>query len=105
MRNVSGDSRRHSPGCSNPWRCTMNPTIVKLDRRSFLKSSAVVAGGLILGFHLPGENDAAAQSPTPSAKLNAWIQIAPDDTVTMTIHKPEFGQGTVTSLSMLLAED
>jgi isoquinoline 1-oxidoreductase beta subunit len=39
------------------------------------------------------------------AKLNAWIHIAPDDSVTFRIHKVEMGQGTVTSLSQLLAEE
>ena len=62
-----------------------------MNRRHFLKTSAVATGGLIIGFHLPGENEAAAQSAATPAKLNAWIQIAPDD--------------TVTSLSQLLAED
>ena len=62
----------------------------------------MVAGGLVLGFYLPDANEAEAQSTASSApvRMNAFIQIASDDTVTMTIHKPEFGQGTVTSLSM-----
>ena len=77
----------------------MRTPVVKLDRRNFLKSSAMVAGGLVLGFYLPDANEAEAQSPASSVpvRMNAFIQIAPDDTVTMTIHKPEFGQGTVTS--------
>jgi isoquinoline 1-oxidoreductase subunit beta len=85
----------------------MSTPVMKLDRRNFLKGSAVVAGGLVLGFYLPDSNEAEAQSTSSSApvRMNAFIQIAPDDTVTMTIHKPEFGQGTVTSLSMLLAEE
>ncbi len=40
-----------------------------------------------------------------SAKLNAFVQVGTDDTVTLYIHKAEMGQGTVTSLSMLLAEE
>ena len=85
----------------------MSTLVVKLDRRNFLKGSAMVAGGLVLGFYLPDANEADAQSTASSApvRMNAFIQISPDDTVTMTIHKPEFGQGTVTSLSMLLAEE
>ena len=89
----------------------MSAPVVRLDRRNFLKGSAMVAGGLVLGFYLPDANEAEAQSTATSApvgapvRMNAFIQIAPDDTVTMTIHKPEFGQGTVTSLSMLLAEE
>ena len=72
-----------------------------LDRRSFLKTAA--ASGLLLGFHLPGSGTARAE--TADAKLNAWVHVAPDDTVTLYIHKAEMGQGTVTSLAMLLAEE
>jgi isoquinoline 1-oxidoreductase subunit beta len=83
----------------------MSTPILKVDRRTFLKGSAMAAGGLVLGFYLPEANEAEAQSSVAPVKMNAWIQIAADDTVTMTIHKPEFGQGTVTSLSQLLAEE
>ncbi|HXS97711.1 MAG TPA: xanthine dehydrogenase family protein molybdopterin-binding subunit [Candidatus Limnocylindrales bacterium] len=72
-----------------------------LDRRSFLKTAA--ASGLLLGFHLPGSRTARAE--TADARLNAWVHVAPDDTVTLYIHKAEMGQGTVTSLAMLLAEE
>jgi isoquinoline 1-oxidoreductase subunit beta len=84
----------------------MSTPIVRLDRRTFLKGSAMAAGGLVLGFYLPDTNEAEAQSTSSTpVKMNAWIQIGADDTVTMTIHKPEFGQGSVTALSMLLAEE
>lgn len=75
--------------------------IQKIDRRSFLKTGA--AGGLVLGFQLPITNVLEAQSP--NGKLNAFVQVGTDDTVTLYIHKAEMGQGTVTSLSMLLAEE
>jgi isoquinoline 1-oxidoreductase beta subunit len=77
--------------------------IQKLDRRSFLKTSAAAAGGLVLGFYLPDSHEAHAQSA--AGKLNAYVQVGTDDTVTLYIHKAEMGQGTVTSLSMLLAEE
>ena len=77
--------------------------IQKLDRRGFLKTSAAAAGGLVLGFYLPESHEAAAQGPV--GKLNAYVQVGTDDTVTLYIHKAEMGQGTVTSLSMLLAEE
>lgn len=72
-----------------------------LNRRGFLKTGAAGAGGLLVGFYLP-EKLAAA---TTSAKLNAYVHVGSDDTVTLTIHKAEMGQGTVTSLSQLLAEE
>jgi isoquinoline 1-oxidoreductase subunit beta len=71
-----------------------------MNRRSFLKTGAAAAGGLLVKFHLP-----AGAATTAPLKLNAWVHVAPDDTVTLFIHKAEMGQGTVTSLSMLLAEE
>ena len=69
-----------------------------MNRRDFLKSSA--AAGLILGVHIPGR--AATTAP---ARENAWVRVAPDNTVTLMIHKGEMGQGTLTSLSQLLADE
>jgi isoquinoline 1-oxidoreductase subunit beta len=84
----------------------MSVSIQKVNRRSFLKTGAMATGGLILGFYLPESNAAVAEpAPGTAAALNAYIHIAPDDTVTLFIHKAEMGQGTVTSLSMLLAEE
>src|SRR5260370_5114476 len=77
--------------------------IEKLTRRSFLKTSAAAAGGLVLGFYLPEKDPLEAQASV--GKLNAYVRIGTDDTVTLYIHKAEMGQGTVTSLSMLLAEE
>ena len=77
-----------------------------MNRRSFLQVSASAAAGLLVGFYLPERSKLAAQCrPRNCAKLNAWIHIAPDDSVTFRIHKVEMGQGTVTSLSQLLAEE
>jgi isoquinoline 1-oxidoreductase beta subunit len=81
----------------------MSGAIQKLDRRSFLKTGAAAAGGLMLGFYLPENNSLEAQ--TSVGKLNAYVQVGTDDTITLYIHKAEMGQGTVTSLSMLLAEE
>src|SRR6516162_11308072 len=81
----------------------MRGTIQKLNRRSFLKTSAAAAGGLVLGFYLLESQEVHAQNAP--GKLNAYVQIGTDDTVTLYIHKAEMGQGTVTSLSMLLAEE
>jgi len=77
--------------------------VQKLTRRSFLKTGAAAAGGLVLGFYLPGKDELEAQATI--GKLNAFVRIGTDDAVTLYIHKAEMGQGTVTSLSMLLAEE
>ena len=74
-----------------------------MNRRNFLQVSTTAAGGLMIGFYLPDRSE--AQTAASPAKLNAFVKIAPDDTVTFEIHKSEMGQGTVTSLSQLLAEE
>ncbi len=79
--------------------------IKKLNRRNFLRAGATAAGGLMLGFYLPEKTRLAAQTAAAPAKLNAFVRIGADDSVTLMIHKSEMGQGTVTSLSMLLAEE
>ena len=76
-----------------------------MNRRHFLKSTAVATGGLVLGFYLPDKLEGAAEPNNWGSKLNAWVHISSDDTVTLAIHKAEMGQGTVTSLAMLLAEE
>jgi isoquinoline 1-oxidoreductase beta subunit len=78
---------------------------VALNRRNFLRTSATAAGGLLVGFHIPERTQLAADTPANSSKLNAWVHVGTDDIVTLAIHKAEMGQGTVTSLSMLLAEE
>src|ERR1700676_2714082 len=75
-----------------------------LNRRNFLQASAAAAGGLVISFTLPEKALGQTASAIP-AKINAFVLVAPDDTVTLMIHKSEMGQGTVTSLSQLLAEE
>ena len=78
----------------------------KLNRRGFLQVGASSAAGLLVGFYLPESSKLGAEVTVPNAaRLNAWIHIAPDDTITFMIHKVEMGQGTVTSLSQLLADE
>jgi isoquinoline 1-oxidoreductase beta subunit len=74
-----------------------------LSRRGFIQVSAAATGGLLLGLSLPLKG--AAQSAAGAPKLNAFVKIGTDDVITLIIHKPENGQGTVTSLAMLLAEE
>jgi isoquinoline 1-oxidoreductase beta subunit len=76
-------------------------------RRDFLRKSAASGTALVIGFYLPGKFAAlsAATPPSEPVAANAWVRIAPDDTVTILIDKSEMGQGIVTSLAMLLAEE
>lgn len=79
-----------------------------MSRRRFLKASGIVGGGLVLGFYLPGGGGRFANAQTPAAPVsapNAFLRVAPDNTVTIAVNRLEFGQGVHTSLPMLLAEE
>jgi isoquinoline 1-oxidoreductase beta subunit len=77
-------------------------------RRGFLKAGAVASGGLVLGFMLPGGGGrlarAAEGKPTVYAP-NAFLRVAPDNTVTVIVNRLEFGQGVQTSLPMVIADE
>lgn len=80
--------------------------IMKVSRRAFLVTSAMVGGGLILGFYLPGHDSAiAAKSPTTPFTPNAFIRVGTDGMVTFIVNHSEMGQGVYTSLPMLIAEE
>ena len=77
-------------------------------RRGFLRSGAVSAAGLSLGFYLPpaAADKLATDGPHGSAvDINAWIRITPDNQVICEVARAEMGQGTSTSLPMMLAEE
>jgi len=71
-----------------------------MDRRAFVVGS--VAAGLTLGFHVP---DAGAAPSPEVAEINAWVVVKPDDTVVIRIARSEMGQGTLTGLAQLVAEE
>ncbi|TAJ86027.1 molybdopterin cofactor-binding domain-containing protein [Reyranella sp.] len=75
-----------------------------LGRRNFLVSSAAVAGGFSLGFHVPFLDDGVANAQAVK-ELNAWVVIHPDDKVVVRIARSEMGQGTLTGLCQLVAEE
>ncbi|NDP59033.1 MAG: xanthine dehydrogenase family protein molybdopterin-binding subunit [Oxalobacteraceae bacterium] len=77
-----------------------------VSRRHFMKASSVVGGGLLLGFFVPGMNKMAnAQAPKAVYAPNAFLRIAPDNTITVAVNRLEFGQGVNTSLPMLIAKE
>jgi len=79
---------------------------VSTDRREFLKKSAASGAGLVIGLYLPGKYAAlAGTAPTDATGVNAWVKIAPDDSVTLVIDKSEMGQGISTALTMILADE
>jgi isoquinoline 1-oxidoreductase beta subunit len=78
-----------------------------VERRTFLKVTTAAAGGLMLGLYFP-EGTAEAQFGPPGGGAitpHAFVRIGADDVVTLIIHKPDNGQGTETSIAMLLAEE
>jgi isoquinoline 1-oxidoreductase beta subunit len=76
--------------------------IASPSRRNFLGKSAGAAAGLMFGFHIPF--DALAQTAT-SPEINAWVVVKPDDTIVIRIARSEMGQGTLTGLAQLVAEE
>src|SRR5215467_5827398 len=79
-----------------------------LDRRSFLKAGATAGAGLWIGFHIP--NSSAQDPAQPQEKkapnpFNAWVHVAPDNKITLILQKSEMGQGVMTAVPMILAEE
>src|SRR5580704_9461039 len=81
----------------------MRNTVPMVDRRAFLVSAAAVGGALTLGLDIAFE--AAAQAGTGRPEITCWIMIAPDDRVTVRVARSEMGQGILTALPMLVAEE
>ena len=80
---------------------------VNLSRRKFLKSSAIVGGGLVVGFSMTG---CAVSNPSvvvmPGGLVpNAFVQITPDNQVRFYCPRDEMGQGVTTGLGTLVAEE
>jgi isoquinoline 1-oxidoreductase subunit beta len=79
---------------------------MKLTRREFLAASSVVGGGLLLGFTLSAEEQLTYPNRIDGAfQPNAFIQVTPDGRIILQIHKTEMGQGILTGLATLVAEE
>lgn len=77
-----------------------------LSRRTFVAGAVTATGGLSLGMSLPfGKSAAAAPGAGPGPELNAWVVIEPDERVIIRIARSEMGQGTLTGLAQLVAEE
>src|SRR5450631_4202501 len=77
----------------------------KVTRRQFIVGSAAVGGGLALGLRLPYGGPAVVRAADGSPEIGAWVVIRPDNTVVIRIARSEMGQGTLTGLAQLVAED
>lgn len=85
-------------------------TKTEIDRRSFLKATIVAGGALVFGVNLPTQTRAAERFNIPDAPAagfqpNAFIQIAKDGKVTIVVGQSEMGQGVMTSLPMIVADE
>lgn len=78
--------------------------VPKMNRRSFLVTAAAAGGGLALGMKLPFGVD-VVRAADGSPEVNAWVVIRPDETVVIRIARSEMGQGTLTGLAQLVAEE
>ncbi|HEX9822653.1 MAG TPA: molybdopterin cofactor-binding domain-containing protein [Methylomirabilota bacterium] len=76
----------------------------KISRRSFVIGTAAVGGGLAVGLKIPfGADVVRAQDGSP--EITAWVVVRPDDTVVIRIARSEMGQGTLTGLAQMVAEE
>src|SRR5436190_4872056 len=78
---------------------------IKLDRRAFVVGTAAAGAGLALGFDVPFGGPTAVRAADAVQELNAWVVIHPDDKVVIRIARSEMGQGTLTGLAQLVAEE
>jgi isoquinoline 1-oxidoreductase subunit beta len=74
-------------------------------RRGFVIGSAAVGAGLALGLDIPFGGPTVVRAADGSPEVNAWVVIRPDDTVVIRIARSEMGQGTLTGLAQLVAEE
>src|SRR2546423_10440441 len=78
-----------------------------VNRREFLKTGAAAGASLVIGLYLPAFDPRAPHAPAAPGpfKPNAWIEIAPDDAVTIWTGRSEMGQGVRTAMPMIVAEE
>lgn len=80
------------------------PNHGEVSRRAVLKGAGLAAGGFTLGFAVPFE-EARAQGAAQKPEINAWVVVEPDDRVIIRIARSEMGQGSLTGLAQLVAEE
>jgi len=81
----------------------MNANIPSLSRRHFVVGTTAISSGLALGFQMSFMTSAQAADASP--EIGAWVVIKPDDTVIVRVVRSEMGQGTITGLAQMVAEE
>jgi isoquinoline 1-oxidoreductase beta subunit len=79
-------------------------TTLNFSRRQFVVGAASATAGLSLGFRLPVALAASPDAVQPE-EVNAWVVVKPNDTVVIRVARSEMGQGTLTGLAQLVAEE
>jgi isoquinoline 1-oxidoreductase subunit beta len=77
----------------------------KMNRRAFIVTAAAAGGGLALGLDLPLGGPQIARAQDGSPEIGVWVVIRPDETVVVRVVRSEMGQGTITGLAQLVAEE
>ena len=89
-----------APGLTSPNQTANTPA--RPARRKFMIDSAAAGGGFALAFHIPFADAATKAAGT---EVNAWVVVKPDETCVIRIARSEMGQGTLTGLAQLVAEE
>ena len=79
--------------------------VPKMNRRSFVVTAAAAGGGLALGLDIPFGGPSVIRAQDGSPEVNAWVVIRPDNTTVIRVARSEMGQGTLTGLCQLVAEE
>lgn len=77
----------------------------KMNRRAFVIGSTALGAGLAIGLDIPFGGPAVLRAADGSPEIGAWVVVRPDDTVVIRIARSEMGQGSLTGLAQLVAEE
>src|SRR5712671_4748040 len=109
LRHLSAHPRGHQAGGEDVGHGQGGRlNMARVSRRHFLTAGAAAGGGLLLGWHFDAQGRGAARATKatpPAFAPNAFIRIGTDGRVTLVMNQVEMGQGTYTSMPMLLAEE
>ncbi|MGY4291258.1 isoquinoline 1-oxidoreductase beta subunit [Bradyrhizobium sp. LM2.7] len=77
----------------------------KMNRRAFVIGTAAVGAGLAIGLDIPFGGPAVVRAADGSPEIGAWVVVRPDDTIVIRVARSEMGQGSLTGLAQLVAEE
>src|SRR5207247_2222527 len=106
LRDLSAGARGDPRRCGERVRREAAMTYMpRMNRRTFVVSAAAAGGGLALGLDIPFGGPRVIRAADGSPEINAWVVIRPDDTVVIRVARSEMGQGTITGLAQMVAEE